>query len=234
LTGRREAFELETVTLRGKKGVRWIKRFGLAGICLMVLAGAMMAWANHVAVEAGEGRLFDEAAEVPEMPVALVFGCNRLVGDRPNLYFKYRIEAAVALWEAGKVRCFLVSGDNHVKGYNEPEDMKTALVEAGVPAEKVACDYAGLRTLDSVVRAKEIFGVDRVIFVSQRFHNERAVYLADANGLTARGLNARDVSGAAGRKTNYREWLARVKMWLDVKVLGTEPRFLGRQEKLPL
>lgn len=219
----------------GKKAVwKWLRRFALGVLGIFGLAVAMMAWADHLAVEAGKGRLFEEAEAVPDTPVALVFGCNRLVGDRPNLFFKYRIEAAAALWEAGKVKCFIVSGDNHIQGYNEPADMKAALVEAGVPSDKVVCDYAGLRTLDSVLRAKEIFGVDEVIFVSQRFHNERAAYLAESIGLTARGLNAREVGGRGGRKTRYRERLARVKMWLDVHLLGTEPKFLGKKEKLPL
>jgi SanA protein len=85
-----------------------------------------------------------------------------------------------------------------------------------------------------VVRAKEVFGLSEVVLVSQKFHNERAAYLAKAIGLDAHGLNAREVSGPAGRKTDHREKLARVKMWLDVNLLGTEPKFLGEREKLPL
>ncbi len=217
-----------------KRVARWIRRTILAGLAAMVLAIGMVLWADRVAGQAGEGVLYDEADQMPETLVALVFGCNRLVNGLPNLYFKYRIEAAAALWKAGRVKCFIVSGDNHVDHYNEPEDMKAALVAAGVPAGQIVCDYAGFRTLDSVVRAKEVFGLNKVVLVSQRFHNERAVYLAESIGLDVLGLNAREVSGPAGRKTDYREKLARVKMWLDVHLLGTEPRFLGEKEELPL
>lgn len=201
---------------------------------MLAASVGMIFWADRVAEKAGEDALFENAAEVPATRAALVFGCNRLVSGRPNLYFKYRIEAAAALWNGGKVQCFIVSGDNHIESYNEPEDMKAALVEAGVPAEKIVCDYAGLRTLDSVVRAKEIFGLSEVVFVSQKFHNERAAYLAESIGLKAWGLNAQGVSGAGAVRTDNREKLARVKMWLDVNILGTEPKFLGEKEDLPL
>ncbi len=198
----------------------------------MVLS--LVFYADRTATKAGEGKLFDEPSEVPDAPVALVFGCARIYQGRQNLYFKYRIEAAVALWEAGKVKCFIVSGDNHAHDYNEPREMKDAMVEAGVPSGKIVCDYAGLRTLDSVVRAKEIFGVEKVVLISQRFHNERAAYLAKSIGLEAVGLNARAVGGPSAKKNARREKLARVKMWLDVNVLKTGPKFLGKKEELPL
>lgn len=211
----------------------WLRRGLLIGTAGLLLAAGLILWSDRMAVEAGEGVLYDDVGAIPEAPVALVFGCNRLVNGRPNLYFKYRIEAAAELWRAGKVKCLIVSGDHHVEDYNEPEDMKLALIEAGVPKDRIVCDFAGFRTLDSVVRAKKVFGASEVVFVSQKFHNERAAYLARSIGLKASGLNARAVGGQAGRKTDYREKLARVKMWLDVNLLGTEPKFLGKEE-LPL
>ncbi|YCM43053.1 ElyC/SanA/YdcF family protein [Verrucomicrobiaceae bacterium 227] len=211
--------------------MKWLT---VVGCTALVSAMALISWANHVAEAAGEGRLYDRVADVPKTPVGLVFGCARLFQGRPNLYFKARIEAAVGLWEAGKVQCFIVSGDNHAHGYNEPEDMKAAMVEAGVPEEKIVCDYAGLRTLDSVVRAKEVFGAEKVVLISQEFHNERAAYLADAIDLEFVGLNAEAVTGPAAMKTDQREKLARAKMWLDVNLLRTKPKHLGDQEELPL
>lgn len=219
--------------LKGKIGKMIRGRFILAFLGL-IGSVFLIFWADRAAEKAAEGKLFNEAAEVPVTPVALVFGCNKTFQGRQNLYFKYRIEAAVALWKAGKVKCFIVSGDNHSHDYNEPEDMKDALVAAGVPAEKIVCDYAGLRTLDSVVRAKEIFGIEKVILISQKFHNERAAYLAESIGLEVVGLNAQSVTGPAARKTESREKLARVKMWLDVNILKTAPKFLGKKEELPL
>lgn len=213
------------------KVVKWLFLLGVAGVLFSV---GLIFYADHAAIEAAEGKLFDEAAKVPRTDVALVFGCNKTFQGRKNLYFKHRIEAAADLWKAGRVKCFIVSGDNHSHDYNEPQDMKDALIEAGVPEAKIVCDYAGLRTLDSVVRAKEIFGVEKVILISQKFHNERAAYLAESVGLEVVGLNAQSVTGPAARKTDSREKLARVKMWLDVNVLKTDPKFLGQKEELPL
>lgn len=219
---------------RKKKPRRWWR-----GLILMVLAlgggaVAFVAWTNLAAVHAAKGRLFDDPEAVPGGRVALVFGCDDRIDGRENFYFKYRIEAAAELWKAGKLACVIVSGDNRTKFYNEPETMKRALAEQGVPLEKIVCDYAGLRTLDSVVRAAEIFGVKEVTFVSQRFQNERAAYLAKAQGMDYVGFNARDVAGQSGLKVKLREVAARVKMWLDVRVLGTGPRHLGEKETLPL
>ncbi len=106
-------------------------------------------------------------------------------------------------------------------------------MKAGVPFDKIVCDYAGLRTLDSVVRAKKIFGLTEVTFVSQKFQNERAAYIAKANGMKVFGYNARDVEGYAARKTEDREVLARVKMWLDVNITNEQPRHLGDKEEVP-
>ncbi|MDF1714011.1 MAG: ElyC/SanA/YdcF family protein [Akkermansiaceae bacterium] len=213
------------------KVVKWLLLLGVLGVLFSV---ALIFYADHAATKAAEGKLYDDAGDVPEADVALVFGCNKSFQGRRNLYFMHRIAAAVELWKEGRVRCFIVSGDNHSHDYNEPEDMKAALVEAGVPAEKIVCDFAGLRTLDSVVRAKEIFGAEKVILISQKFHNQRAAYLAESIGLEVVGLNAQSVTGPAARKTDTREKLARVKMWLDVNVLKTDPKFLGQKEKLPL
>lgn len=217
----------------GGKWKRWLKRIVLIGTVLLLLGIAFVAWANLAAVHAGQGRLFDRVEDIPAGRVALVFGTDDRFQGRENLYFRYRIDAAEALWKAGKVKLILVSGDNRSKDYNEPEKMRRALVDRGVPIDRIVCDYAGLRTLDSVVRAKEIFGLKDVIFISQRFHNERAAYLAQANGMEFTGLNAKDVEGRAGMRTKMREIAARVQMWLDVNVLKTRPKHLGEKESLP-
>jgi SanA protein len=182
-----------------------------------------------------EGRCFDAVEGVPEAPVAVVLGTSaRLADGRANLFFLPRMEAAAVLFKAGRVKALIVSGDNGTQGYDEPTDMKRVLMQMGVPAEKVVCDYAGFRTLDSVVRAKEVFGQQRMIFVSQRFHNARAIYLARAFGIDAYGMDAKDVPVALSVKTFLREKLACVKAVLDVNVLGTKPRFLGEKVSVPL
>ncbi len=218
-----------------RKGMirRWFRRLIVAAAigCLLVIA--VIFYANITANLASRNRLFTDISEVPPMNVGLVFGTTDRVKGLENLYFRYRIDAAVRVWKSGKIKVFIVSGDNQTQYYNEPEKMKQALIERGVPAGRIVCDYAGLRTLDSVVRAKEIFGVTSVLLISQRFQNERGIYLAKANGIDAYGFNAQDVSAQVGAKTRVREVGARVKMWLDVNFLNTRPKHLGEKVSLP-
>ena len=202
-------------------------------LALIVLFLGVVAYANIAAIWASRGRLFDEVSGVPATPVGLVLGTTDRVNGQENLYFRYRIDAAVRVWKAGKLKTLIVSGDNRSPYYNEPEKMKQALVERGIPSHRIVCDFAGLRTLDSVVRAKEIFGTHSILIISQRFQNERAIYLAKANGIEAYGFNARDVETQAGLKTRVREVGARVKMWLDVNFLNTRPSHLGEKIGLP-
>lgn len=171
-------------------------------------------------------------ASLDEAPVALVLGCSPMLGKRRNLFFDYRIEAATQLFKAGKVKALIVSGDNGSKDYDEPTMMKEALMAKGLPESVIYCDYAGFRTLDSVVRANSIFMQPRFIVVSQRFHNERAVFLARRHGLEATGFDARDVSRRIAPKTWLREYLARVQAVLDVTVLQTSPKFSGPKVKI--
>ena len=205
----------------------------MLGALVVLLGVGLILYANFTAVWASHGKLFDETKDLPAAKVGLVFGTSDRFQGRENRYFRYRIDAAVEVWEAGKVETLLVSGDNRSKYYNEPEKMKAALILEGVPKERIVCDYAGLRTLDSVVRAKEVFGAKTILVISQRFQNERAIYLAQANGMEAYGFNAEDVEVSAGYKTRLREVGARVKMWLDVNFLDTRPRHLGEKEEMP-
>lgn len=169
--------------------------------------------------------LYSDITAVPPHKVGLLLGTNPyLKNGNPNKYFTYRIEAAVALYEAGKIQYILVSGDNHKLGYNEPEEMKQALISKGVPEDRIVLDYAGFRTLDSVVRAKEVFGNEQFIIISQQFHNERALFLALHNGIKAVGFNAQDVTAYYGFKTRLREYLARTKLFLDLQ-WGVKPKF---------
>jgi SanA protein len=211
----------------------WFKRAGLALLGMLAMAALAIAWANIAASWAARGRTFGSVDATPPSEVGLVFGTSDRTKGRENLYFKHRVEAAAALWKAGKIRTLIVSGDNRAHDYNEPEKMKRALVRLGVPAQHIVCDYAGLRTLDSVVRAKKIFGLNSILFISQRFQNQRAIYIAKAHGLDAIAHNARDVGPRNGFKTRLREIGARVKMWLDVNILDTKPKHLGDRIGLP-
>lgn len=217
-----------------KKALRvWFRRLAQTAVLFFSLGLLFVAYANLTAVWASRGRIFDDVDKLPATRVGLVFGTTDRVSGRENLYFRYRIDAAEEVWKAGKVDLLLVSGDNRSRYYNEPEKMRQALVRRGIPADRIVSDYAGLRTLDSVVRAKEIFGADHILFISQRFQNERAIYLAKAHDIEAFGYSARDVESSGAFKTRVREVGARVKMWLDVHFLDTRPRVLGDKEDLP-
>lgn len=211
----------------------WLKRILLMALGCLLLGIALIAYAYYSASWASHGKLFNDVDKLPAAKVGLVFGTTDRYKGRENKYFRYRIDAAVEVWNAGKVETLIVSGDNRSEYYNEPQKMKDALMEAGVPEDRIVCDYAGLRTLDSVVRAKKIFGAEKVLVISQQFQNERAIYLAQANGMKAYGYNAKDVNFEAGFKTKVREIGARVKMWLDVNFLDTKPTHLGDKVELP-
>ena len=167
--------------------------------------------------------------------VGLVLGCSKYIArGRLNYYFTGRIKAAAQLWHAGKLRCIIVSGDNRAANYNEPRDMRNALVAEGVPEDRIVCDYAGLRTLDSVVRAKKIFGADRLTIISQKEHVERAVAIACHHGIEAEGFEASlpPITRSSRLKQGLRERAARVAMVCDF-ILGSQPKHLGDPVPLP-
>ena len=194
---------------------------------IAVLATVAVSAAGYAVQRATDGRVYASPGEVPANRAGLLLGTSRTVrSGRPNAYFYNRVDAAAALYHAGKVEYLVISGDNGRKGYNEPQDMKEALVGRGVPAEAIYLDYAGFRTYDSVVRMEKVFGQESFTVISQEFHNRRAVYIAQALGLDAVGYNAADVAAYGGMKTRLREKLARVRMFMDLWT-GKNPKFLG-------
>ena len=192
-------------------------------------ASLILISSSHALIEnSSEGKVFQSGGEVPDGRIGLVLGCSRYLSNgRENLYFKFRIEKAEELYRTGKVEYLIVSGDNSRKDYDEPTQMKNALIERGVPEAVIYCDYAGFSTLDSVVRAKEIFQQSELVVISQEFHIKRAIYIGESCGVDLVGYVARDVSGSGGLKTKLREYLARVKTVLDLHMLGREPVYLG-------
>ncbi len=200
---------------------------GLVVAAFLIAAIVILVYANWKIPHDTKAYIFNDVDSVPTCKTALVLGTAKNIGNRPNIYFTNRIKAASDLYRAGKVKSFVVSGDNGRHTYNEPEDMCNALMEAGVPDSVIYMDYAGFRTLDSVVRMNKIFGQKEFIVVSQGFHNERAVFLAQYDGSTAYGYNAEDLRlNRSSLKTKVREKFARVKVFVDIFV-GKEPKFLG-------
>ncbi|WP_029905197.1 vancomycin high temperature exclusion protein [Prevotella sp. 10(H)] len=204
-----------------------IKKVLLIIFIPVILVALVVAFANWKIPHDTKDYVYNNVDSIPPQKAALVLGAARYVGNRQNLYFTYRMQAAKKLYEAGKVKVFVVSGDNSRKDYNEANDMRNALIEMGIPKEIIHMDYAGLRTLDSVVRMNEIFGQESFIIVSQEFHNERAIFLAQYYGLEAYGYNAQDVVlGRYSYKTKIREVFARVKVFIDI-LTGKGPKYLG-------
>jgi SanA protein len=201
---------------------------------LLLVAGILfIAWANYSIRKESSAFVSYNISDVPETKVALLLGTGKnLNNGMPNAYFYNRIQAAIDLYKSGKIRYIIVSGDNSTKDYNEPEDMQLTLIKYGIPKDRIVMDHAGFRTLDSVVRAKEIFGQSKLVIISQKFHNERAVFLAKKNGIEAFGYNANDVNKYAGLKTNLREYLAKTKVYWDL-LFGVQPKFGGEKILIP-
>ena len=179
-------------------------------------------------------QIISDVALLHDTPVGLVLGANRVSGRSLNPFYSARIAAAADLFHRGKVRGLLVSGDNRRAAYNEPEMMKEDLVAAGVPAEFITLDYAGFRTLDSIVRAKEVFGQSEIIVVSQRSHLERALWIASERGLKAQGYVASDPQLGWRIRNGLREIAARCGACVDLWLLHRQPHFLGPRETVKL
>jgi len=181
-----------------------------------------------------QSAIYTEVKKVPHRRAALVLGTAKYIAKgKKNYLYVYRIRAASALWKAGKVDAIVVSGDNASKYYNETVRMQKDLIKSGVPKKYIALDHAGFRTLDSVVRAEALFGLKEYIIVSQKFHLERALYIAKEKGQDVIGFAAKDIPGTkAARRMMWREYFARVKAFLDVNILNTQPIFFGDKVKV--
>lgn len=210
--------------------MRWLKRFVLGAILLLVL---IISACNIWIVKSTEDKVYSDIALLPEHRMGLVLGTShRLVGGAPNPFFRNRIQMAATLYALGKVDHFILSGDNSSRYYNEPVEMKKALIKKGVPASAITLDYAGLRTLDSVVRSKKIFGQNEIIIITQPFHSYRALFISRYYDMDAVAMVADDAEPDQTLKLRLREYLARTKAVLDLYVFKTDPRFLGEKEEI--
>ncbi len=208
-----------------KRLVRFCFRLALlAGVvCLLVIIGAEVA----VSLSA-RGRVFTDPEDMSHRTAALVLGTAKFVpGGNENLHYKYRMDAAAELFAADRVDYVIVSGNGVEPIYDEPESMREDLIARGVPASRIYRDDAGLRTLDSVVRAADVFGVDDVVVVSQPEHTKRAIFIGRMRGQDVVGYSAKPVSFSVDPRTAVRERIARVLALLDVTVLNRQPERAG-------
>ena len=211
---------------------------GGAVLCVLLfsaMARGLVVYCNNMIGSYGK-YCYDDVENIPPRDVALLLGVAKITpAGNPNAFFKGRIEAAAKLYHAGKIRHMIISGDNSRKDYNEPLDMKNALIEKGVPETAMTLDYAGFRTLDSVVRAREIFSCKKITVISQRYHAERALYIAGKYGIDAIAFAAADTPWKWLNERNWkREKFARCAAWLDLNILRRSPRYLGEKVDLKI
>ncbi|GAB3643298.1 SanA/YdcF family protein [Spirosoma arcticum] len=192
---------------------------------VVVFTGAMLVLAcNWWVVRTTEAQIYFDVRQLPANDVGLVLGTSKFVRTgKENLFFRYRMEATARLWKEGKIKYLILSGNNDSEYYNEPADMQRALVKLGVPASVMTLDYAGYRTFDSVVRCKDVFNQEKITIISQNFHNARALYIGNHEGVEAVAFAAQDVPDGYSFRTLIREYLARPYALLDVYLFRPEP-----------
>lgn len=209
------------------KRTLWVGLIAFLFVLVIVLA------TNLWVVRSTKSLVLTDYKLLPDSGVALVLGTShRLVNGSPNPFFHNRMATAAELYKEGKIVHFIVSGDNRTKYYNEPIEMQKALIKLGVPAEAITLDYAGLRTLDSIVRCKEIFGQTNITIITQPFHSYRALFISRYYHVDAVALVANEPNQEDALRVYVREYLARTKAILDLYILGTSPRHLGDKEPI--
>ncbi|MCK9207651.1 MAG: YdcF family protein [Salinivirgaceae bacterium] len=172
-------------------------------------------------------KLYQSASEIPKNKVGLLLGTSKYIRKGEiNLFYKNRIEATLILFNHQKIDYILISGDNGLIEYNEPMTIKNDLVKAGIPEERIFLDYAGFRTWDSMIRAKKVFGETQLTIISQKFQNERAIFIGRVQNMDVVGFNAQDVPTSYGLKTMVREKMARIKLFIDI-LINKKPKYLG-------
>ncbi|NDC42641.1 MAG: vancomycin high temperature exclusion protein [Chitinophagia bacterium] len=188
---------------------------------------------NYVVVSSTKKQLYDSLALIPKNKVGVVLGTSKFRDKARtiiNPFYSARINAAVALYMAGKIDVIIVSGDNSTKYYNEPLLMKNDLIARGVPADHIYMDNSGYRTLDSILRCRDVFGQNSFTIISQRFHNERAVFIANHK-------NVKTVAFCSEEGDEFwfeftRERFARLRMVYDI-IFNTQATYYGDKVDIP-
>ncbi|MES2206198.1 MAG: ElyC/SanA/YdcF family protein [Pseudomonadota bacterium] len=196
----------------------------------LLLSTACLLFIANIIVTNYSNATTNAVKDLPQVYACLVLGTSKTLSNgAQNLFYVYRMNAAIEVYVSGKCKRIIVSGDNRHSNYNEPDEMKKSLILKGIPPSVIFCDYAGGRTLDSIIRFKEIFGQNAGIVISQQFHNERAIYIASHNGIALNGYNAQEVNAYNAFKTKFREVFSRALVILDVQIFHTKARHYGEK-----
>lgn len=198
------------------------KKLCVGAISVLLLIILVVVVCDQTVAHNANGHVFDNVDSIPHRKVGLILGTSPIStwNGRRNYYFDHRIKAGAELYKAGKVDWLVVSGGdyrNTENGYDEPVAMRDSLIKQGVDSARIVLDYDGIRTLNSIAKMRDVYCQDSIVIVSQKYHNERALYQARHLGIDAIGLNAK----TPGRRTSWwrnrgREVLARVKLFIDV------------------
>ncbi len=195
----------------------------------MIVIPLFVLGTNLYVKSVSEKFIFSDINLLPKHKVGLVLGTSKYnFRSNINFYYANRIDATVSLYKANKIDFVLVSGDNGHSNYNEPKTFKRDLIAKGIPENKIFLDYAGFRTLDSILRAQKVFGLNAFIIISQKFHVERALFIARSNHINAIGFSNANYSNTNNRKLKFREVLAKTKAVLDV-MFNKKAKFYGKQ-----
>ena len=215
---------MKTDKSRFWKIFKWTAVIGIVTIIISCIGARWYIHSN------AKGRVYSDISQIPSSRVAMVLGAGVRPDGQLSLLLRDRVNTSISLYKARKVVKLLMSGDNRFTHYNEPERMKDYAIGQGVPAADIVCDYAGRRTYDSVYRAKHIFGIDKMIIISQEFHLDRAIFLSDHIGINATGLTA-DQLGHNNLKATTREMPACLACLIDIYVINPHP-VMGKREQI--
>ncbi|MBT0718176.1 outer membrane permeability protein SanA [Rosenbergiella epipactidis] len=176
--------------------------------------------------------IYDTVSQLPKRQVGVVLGTSKYYrGGEPNQYYLYRIQGALNAYNSGKVSYLLLSGDNALQSYNEPRTMRRDLIKNGVRPSDIVLDYAGFRTLDSIVRTRKVFDTNDFIIITQRFHCERALFIALQQGIQAQCFAVPSPKNILSIR--IREVGARLAALADLYLFNSEPHFLGPMVPIP-
>lgn len=197
----------------------------------MLLGVLAITLLNHKIKKSTKGHIYSTLQDVPSAHTAIVLGASVKSNGNLSVMLRDRVESALFLYNEGKVKRFLLSGDNGTKEYNEPRAMKKYLIERGVPEDHIYLDYAGFDTYDTMYRSKAVFEVESAIVVTQEFHLARALYIANKMDLGYIGYNGDKREYAHQEYNARRELLANVKAYLELS-FRKAPTYLG--SKIPI
>lgn len=204
------------------------KRIKIIIVSLLLLLIATFAVAFPLIMHLGKEQTTSDINQINPRSVGLVLGTAKyLRNGQLNPFYQYRIEGAIRLYKEGKVQHLLLSGDHSKAYYNEPKTMQQDLIAAGIPASAMTLDYAGLRTLDSIVRAQQVFKLNEFTIITQQFHCERAIFIANKYHLSTQCYAVDSPSGVNYMKVISREFLARLKSIIDLYITHKQPKFTG-------